>query len=233
MGVNKNKKCVYTVITNDYCDLMDFNIKIKGWDFICFTNNKKIKSNFWKLRYIENNTKDVLENIKLAKKYKMLGFKELEEYDVFLYIDARISIIGDINKYLKLLNGSDILLMKHGGSILTQMKELTKHRYENKEMVETIKKRYEKHGYSYDNGLFAGGVLLFRPSNDVVKFFEDWWNEVKYYSHRDQLSGCFALFLNPNLKYKIIKTSIYGSNGYFSLKGKRKKSRFKNININK
>ena len=46
----KNKICVYTCITGDYDELKDIKYVDKDYDYICFTNNKKIKSNLINLK---------------------------------------------------------------------------------------------------------------------------------------------------------------------------------------
>jgi hypothetical protein len=61
----------------------------KNIDYICFTDNKKIKSKKWKLIYVVPNFKSNLEN----RKYKILPHKYLDKYDESLYIDGNIQII--------------------------------------------------------------------------------------------------------------------------------------------
>jgi len=46
------KVCVYTCITGDYDNLKEIKNKEKNIDYYCFTNNKNIKSNTWKVEYI-------------------------------------------------------------------------------------------------------------------------------------------------------------------------------------
>ncbi|WP_213349339.1 hypothetical protein [Candidatus Vampirococcus lugosii] len=215
------------MITNNYCDLNDNNIKSNGWDYICFTDNRNIKSKFWKIIYIDNNSKNEIDHIKLSKEYKTQVLKHLNKYGVYLYIDGRIKIIKDINEYLKRLDNKDIVFMKHRQkSIKDQFNVIVENKYDKKEIIEKIKERHKEFGYEYNNGLIEGGVILFKNNERVKKFFDDWWFEIKNYSHRDQLSANFAIFLNPELKYLITKNPIYDSPKYFSLL-KRKKSRFK------
>lgn len=221
------KKCVYTVITNDYCNLNDDNIKSKGWEYVCFTDDKNLKSRFWKIILIENNSKRDIEHIKLSRKYKTQGFKYLDKYDIFLYVDGRISIIKDLNEYLKRLDKNDILFNKHRHkNILEHFDCIEGLGYETPETINRIKQRYDQYGYKYDNGLIEGFTFLFKNNERSIKFFDDWWNEIKYYSHRDQLSANFAIFLNPELKYKIGENSVYGKIKYFKLLP-RKSKRFK------
>ena len=131
-----------------------------------------------------------------------------------MWIDARITFIKDINEYLKNLGDNDVVFLKHpnASNILEEFDRVVRGRIERPEMIEKIKSRYAEFGYDYNNGLMSSGVMLFKNNDNVVKFFADWWYEIENYSHRDQLSGNFALWRNTNVKYIMLKGMI---NKYF------------------
>ena len=84
----KNKICVYTCITGDYDAVKEINCE-KGIDYYLFTNNKNLKSNSWKVIYIEN--EDNLSNVKLARKIKILGYPSItDNYEVNLWMDGAV-----------------------------------------------------------------------------------------------------------------------------------------------
>ena len=56
IGETMNKICVYTCITGDYDNLNEIKNIEKGIDYICYTNNKKIKSKTWKVKYITDDS---------------------------------------------------------------------------------------------------------------------------------------------------------------------------------
>ncbi len=70
----KNKICVYTCITGNYDKIKELDFKEEGIDYYFFTNNKNLTSKTWKVIYIEN---DGLDNIRLARKIKVLGHEIL------------------------------------------------------------------------------------------------------------------------------------------------------------
>ena len=108
-----NKICVYTCITGNYDNLIEINNIEEGIDYICYTNNKEIKSKTWKVEYIQD---DNLTNVQLARKIKILGTPKLAKYDVVVWIDGRIyfekSIKDFIKKYVDLKN-YDLVGFKH------------------------------------------------------------------------------------------------------------------------
>ena len=106
------KICVYTCITGEYDDLHELEIKEKNVDYICFTNNKKIKSNTWRIIYI--NDKNISNHL-LARKIKILGHPYIEKnYDISVWMDANIvfkkNVTEFVNKYLK---DNSISFFKH------------------------------------------------------------------------------------------------------------------------
>src|SRR5690606_33275030 len=86
----------------------------KNIDYICFTNNKRLKSNFWKIIYIENEN---LDNTRLARKLKILGHSYiLKNYDISIWIDGsmniRSSVIDFVKKYAN-INKYSFVVFKH------------------------------------------------------------------------------------------------------------------------
>jgi hypothetical protein len=143
----RNKNCVYTIITNNYCDLNEIIIKSDGWDYYCFTDNKNLKSKTWKIIYINNPNNGIIEKIKLTRKYKTQGFKEIDGYENYLYVDGRIKILKDLNLYLNRLGNYDILFNKHrGDSILGHMVLIKNLGYEKEEIINKIKKDMKNMG---------------------------------------------------------------------------------------
>jgi hypothetical protein len=204
MKLTQNTNCVFTTIINNYSTLNEVEKK-EGWDYVCFTNDKNLKSNTWKIVYYPKKNETNLENYKLSRYYKTNFHKYLLSYENLIYIDARMKISGDLNVLLQRLKDVDISFMKHpeAKSIKQEMDRVLRGKLEGVEMVNEIKKRYEKEGYLYDNGLFAGGILIFKNNERTIKFFKEWWYEIKNYSYRDQLSLNFVVSRNPELKYSI------------------------------
>lgn len=200
--LTQNKNCLFTTLIDDYDILNEVN-KIEGWDYLYFTNNINLKSKTWKVIYHPHETKEKLDSYKLSRYYKTNYKKYLSSYDKLIYCDARMKVVGNINELLKRLDGVDISFMKHphANNIKEEMKRVSVGGLERKGVVDKIKERYEKENYKYDNGLFAGGVLIFKNNERTSNFFNEWWYEIENYSYRDQLSLNFVVSRNPELKY--------------------------------
>ncbi|MDD5650278.1 MAG: putative nucleotide-diphospho-sugar transferase [Candidatus Nanoarchaeia archaeon] len=212
------ENCIFTSITNDKDKLVSEYSKLEDWDYICFTDDVNIKSDFWDVVYIPKN-EDFVDNIKVSKYYKTNFFKQLSCYKKLFWKDANIRIIKNFKNYIENLDDNfDIVFVKHPyrKSILEEFSAVLKYRLENKEMIEIIKKRYSDLNYNYSNGLIAGGAILFKNNERTIKFFKEWWEEIKVFSHRDQLSANFVLSKNPELKYRLLDFDVFRSK-YFKI----------------
>ena len=90
--------CVYTCITGDYDNLHEI-VKEDGIEYLCFTNNPKIKSSYWKMVYIED--EDNLGNMLLSRKIKILGHPYLEQYDISIWVDGALEVKGKLRQFVK------------------------------------------------------------------------------------------------------------------------------------
>ncbi len=232
INLTQNKKCVFTASIGGYDDLStSTKNKQLDWDYVCYSDDNELKSDFWKIINIQNDGNDVLFNHKLARQIKTNFFKYLSSYNFLLWKDCRIVINCDLNDYFKLLGDNDILFMKHpdSNSILEEFDSVSSLKLENIDVIEKIKIKYAKNNYNYDNGLMATGIMLFRNNDRVINFFKDWWDEIEELSYRDQLSANYVLSKNPKLIYDSIhQDEIISNTGYF-LRGVRKTKRFNHI----
>ena len=203
--LKQNKNCLYTAIFGDY-DFLHEPDELKrnpNWDYICFTDNKNLKSNFWRIVYIENNSKTNVNNIKRARQLKTQFHRYLLSYDNIIWADARMIISGNLDDLLYKLGNNDIMFLQHPNAknTMDEINRVILGNLEETVVLNKIKEKYSKDGYKYNNGQIATGVLVFKNNERTIKFFDSWWNEIKHNSSRDQLSVNYSLFKNPQLKH--------------------------------
>lgn len=139
-NINKLKKCVFTIIINDYCNIYDNHFKTEDWDYFCITDDKQMKSSFWEMIYVENESKTAIEHAKISKFYKTNYDIFFKDYDLILYVDGRIAINCDLNDYAKNIDNNDIFFMKHKAkSIKEHYNTILNNKYETEEMINIIK----------------------------------------------------------------------------------------------
>lgn len=208
---------VYTAIEGGCDNLREPEFIGDNITYVCFTDNRNIKSDVWDIRYVET-PKD--KNYALdVRKYKVLPQDYFEGHSLTIWVDASFRIMGNLNDYAKKYNrGSGMLCFPHPerkciyqecGELITISKE---------EPAILIKQAsdYLNDGYPADNGLYAGGVLVRDIRDECLnKCMRDWWEEINRQSLRDQQSLPYVLWKN---KYDVdlcdldINNNIYLKN---------------------
>lgn len=207
--------CVYTVITGNY----DSPIEIKkepNVEYLCYTNNKHIKSKNWNVIYVEDKN---LSDIELSRKLKMLGTEELKKYDVTVYIDGSLTIVKSIKEFIKEnvdLETYDLVGFKHS-SRNTVSEECCACVYYKKESILNVKKLldfYKKEKFEDDFGLLEANVLFRNFNNQrLCNAMQLWFEMYLKYSHRDQLTFPYVV-CKKDLKVKLMNQSVW-NNEYF------------------
>ncbi len=209
------KICVYTCITGNYDDLKEVRIN-EGIDYICFTNNKKIKSETWKIIYIEDNK---LDNHYLSRKIKMLGDPYLDKnYTLSIYVDASIIFKKSVKEFLS--NYFDLekdLLAACKHSVRNSIKEeaiaCIEQKKDNEKTIRRQLSFYQEDNFADNLGLLEMTLIIKRHNNPLVrKTMKLWFEMISKYSKRDQLSFMYCLF-KTKLPFRVIPLNVW-SNEY-------------------
>lgn len=211
----KNRICVYTCITGNYDQIKEIDKKEKGIDYYLFTNNKTITSNTWNVVYIEDNE---LSNVQLARKTKILGNEIVNSYEIALWMDAAVEFKKNIKDFIKTYLGlNDVFAcFKHEyrTSVLEEMDACLRFRKEDIKNIVALKKFYKKEDYKYDNGLIESTVYIKRPGNKKVQqTMNNWFDMIKNYSKRDQLSFNYSIY-KTGLKVRWINENVFNNNWF-------------------
>ena len=240
-----NKKVIYTSVFGDNYFLHDPEVKLEGFDFICFTDNPSYKSDVWDIKL----TTKIYDGVRDSKKPKILPHRYLKDYDVSIWIDGDIKITSDITTLIyDHLKASNYAAFNHElcgistGNLNRRncvydeaafIKWLgdnhpQKHYKDNLNIINDQIKRYKLDGYPSKNGLTRNTILIRKHNEpDVIKTMEDWWNEVKYGSKRDQLSFNYTAWKN-NFEFTHIEYDI-DNNPWFKLMKKWRQQQSKKL----
>lgn len=229
-----NKKVIYTAIFGGYNGLIP-QPEITGFDYVCFTDDPKVKASPWKVKVIES---PVPEDFTRSNRYfKLLPHKFLAEYEISIYIDGNILILKDLNAlvdtYLKefkmaafsheftVPDNRDCIYKEHK-AIINLAKEEGYFR-DDPYVMQSFIEKLKSENYPEENGLIKGGVLI-RSHNHplVIKVMEEWWEMVRNYSKRDQLSFNYVAWKN-NFKYATIPGDLRRGNPWVYWMGKHRK----------
>lgn len=94
-----NKVVVYTCITGGYDSLKQPKAVSANIDYICFTDRFSGVLGAWKFVPVPDELK-WLSNVKKQRVVKICPHRYLKEYDISIWVDGNISIIGNLNKFI-------------------------------------------------------------------------------------------------------------------------------------
>ncbi|WP_211006134.1 glycosyltransferase domain-containing protein [Pectobacterium versatile] len=213
--MDKKKLVVYTALFGDYDSLNEPADNYDGCDFICFTDQKNLKSDIWEIKNIESN--NIPANI-LNRYYKFKPHLFFSDYNSSLYIDSNIAIIK--NPYdlkIKYLSNSDFLAPKHflRDCIYEEAKEcIILKKYNTEEIILQLRK-YKLAGMPQKFGLAENNIILRNHNKSaVINLMELWWQEIQNMTKRDQLSLAYVLWSNDQ-KFNYMNESSRGNDEYF------------------
>jgi len=186
---------VYTCITGGYDPLRPPAYVDGRLDYYYFGESASEAVEPWKFRPVGLPHLEARERNRYVK---MHPHKVLPEYDVTLYIDGSIRIVGDVHEMVTeaLKRGGDIYLYDHleRDCIYSEASICAHNSYEWIWSIARQMRRYSREGYPPNNGLFEGGVILRRNTERARNIMECWWEEYRRGAKRDQLSLTYVLW---------------------------------------
>ena len=213
-----NKICVYTCITGNYDNLNEITHPEPNIDYYCFTNNKNLKSKTWKIIQIQN---DSLDNHRLSRQIKILGHPIInEKYQTAVWIDADITWLKPISDFVKkYFKNTSFAIFKHHSRTTIRDEAITCliHRKDTKASITRTLDYYHTIGFPDNNGLAEATVFIKNPKDpQVIKTMSVWFDMVKNYSKRDQLSFIYSVW-QTGLKISLINLNVW-NNQWFTYK---------------
>lgn len=239
--VNK-KIAVITSIYGDYDNLKNQENVLERdlVDWYCFTDNSKIKSDFWKIcdtPYHIINTKNNEEylkfknyynNIKDQKIYNMMSAKYyksqmhqidiLQNYDYYIWVDGSMFLRDNfIINILKLID-QDYNLINFKHSVRNNIRDETNvsinmNKYKHQNIL------YQYNSYIEDKfpdnvGLFEKTIFI-RKNNEIMNdLFNLWWLNNLEYSYQDQISYPYVLWKKNIKPDYIINENVFNNKNY-------------------
>lgn len=215
--IDKNKIAVYTAFTGDYDNLKTPEFVDENCDYICFSDNPDLESDFWEIRLMEDS---ILDNNRKAKQYKVFPNKYLNKYKYSLWMDGSFKIIGSMREYINKYINSQMLVVVHPerDCIFEEAHESIKFpRYSNYTISKQVE-YYKFHEMPVHYGLPALGVI-FRQHNDptIVDLMNQWWDEIINFTNQDQLS--FTYLMWKNKFHPSVAQVYYWINEYWKIEG--------------
>lgn len=199
----QNNRVVYSCITGGYDNIAQHGYVADGWDYILFTDNEEAiaqgRVGHWQVLPL---TMRELDNTRNARYHKINPHIILSQYRYSLYIDGTIVINGGgiLSKIEGWITSGELIAIPphpQRTCIYDEADMVRLFRLDSDELIDSTLAVLRMDGYPPKNGLFETNVV-FREHNapKVVSTMERWWEMVRDYSRRDQLSFGYAAWLN-------------------------------------
>lgn len=205
---------IYTALFGAYDKLVEPAYKFSNCDFICYTDDKTLKSDIWDIRLVENITDPVQAN----REIKFLPHKFFEDYKYSIYIDSNIRVINNpIELLIKYLSEEKICIPKHfeRACIYDELNECIALNKITRKGYDYLYDLLKSDGYPRTYGLGENNIIMRKHTDpDVIFLMEKWWDFFINGPKRDQLS---LLYLSWKFKIpvKLMYETSRNKNKYF------------------
>jgi len=197
-----SKIVVYTCITNEKDLLRDPAYVDKNVDYVCYTDTAfKYKKKLWNIVEIPKLEKrDYVSQAKYSKYYRIMShkLKELNDYDISLYIDGSIKITESIIPLIDELKDGRMMACSHNrkGGLYAEIDACISNGKDRKDVLEYQRKAYKARGYPKNNeNLWALKFLVRKNKDDLVnRFNEIWYQHIVKYSNRAQIGFPYVVW---------------------------------------
>lgn len=192
------RKVVYTCLTGNYDDLKEPLVYNPDWTHICYIDNHKmiLKSRIGPYKILSVHNDLNLDSVKLARRYKILALG-VADFDIIVWHDANMRINCNLDELVeKYLGNSDLALATHPerDCLFDEGVACVKLEKDSKTIVLKQLLDYENFDMPKNYGLYATGVLLRKKFDGLtIEFYNRWWQQVREYSRRDQISFPYCL----------------------------------------
>jgi glycosyltransferase involved in cell wall biosynthesis len=199
---------VYTAIFGKR-DILRDPPRFKGVSYVCFTDDPKLTSDIWHIKYVPQNHESPR---KQAKKYKILPHLYFPEADYSLWVDGtHIPLQHPLSMVKKFLKNTDISLFKHHvrDCIYKEAEECISRKLDDEKIIRKQVASYKEKGYPSENGLATCTIILRKHSSEkVIGAMNSWWKEISENSIRDQISFDYIMH-SHSLKYQSMGNNVY------------------------
>ncbi|MEM8871272.1 MAG: hypothetical protein AAGE38_12785, partial [Pseudomonadota bacterium] len=193
------KVAVYTCAIGDHDWIHRPQVKPPGVDFIRFSNARPWRPMGWHYQDLPPIPGADTPRV-LSRFPKLRPMDALPNYEIAIWIDASVEIIGDITPLIQGFRetDTDIALFPHpsGRTVAEEFTfaiEAGRIGPEFYQAADRQKQRYAEMGLS-DRKIIEASIIFYRlPSEALREAGQAWWHEITHFTERDQVSQPYAM----------------------------------------
>lgn len=185
------RRAVYTCLFGYSESFADQRYEKDGQtDFICFTDDRRLRSDFWTFRYVDPR---LLGPVRTSKMVKILAHRFLAGYESSIYADNTVRMAAPYQEIFAQLERSanPMIVFRHPwrSCVYAEAEAVKNARYDDPAVIDGQMKHYRSIGHPENAGLIGSGFQARRHNDPVlVAVMLQWFLQVCLHSYRDQLS---------------------------------------------
>jgi len=188
------KIALYTAIVDHYDSIKLPEQLDPRIDYVLFTDTEIPGTGVWQVKPIPYHATD---HTRTARYIKTHPHTLLPGYDLAVWLDANIMILGDIYQIIESFLKSEKLLaaIRHPAraSLNDEFEACKNLNKETPEILEKQIEQYKAQSHLQEIVIESGFMMFNLTSEKTTKFLNYWWEQIEHYSKRDQLSFGYAL----------------------------------------
>jgi Protein of unknown function (DUF616) len=182
------KQCVvYTCLFGFSEAFADYQYDDDAVDYVCFTDDRTLRSSRWKFVHVDNK---LLDPHRLSKTFKHLPHVYLGDYERSLYIDNTIKLKFNPSNIFSMFSDA-LVLFRHPwrNCVYDEADAVIEAEYDDPVRINEQMLFYRTLGYPAHSGLNTSAFLLRNHHDPALRNVNvEWHRQVLKYSKRDQLS---------------------------------------------
>lgn len=141
--------------------------------------------------------------------------KYVNEYDLSIWADGSMVINTNLDEFVDtyMSPGSIMGVSMHPyrNCIFQELVACQKLNKESPDIISIVNKKLINENYPHHIGLIQSGIIIrFHNDPECISFDNMWWEQIKAYSHRDQLSFNYVIWKQP-IPYNLFSGDIMGA----------------------
>lgn len=198
--MKKKSIAVYTCIVGDYDELQEPLSVSSECDYFVISDKRPDENSVF--QYIDIKTvlpENIMDNTRKNRYCKINAHKIFPQYRYSIYFDGNIQLDQTIVELIKELPKTRLITFcpNYWSSVYREIISVLQNGRDDEQLVTKQAEVYWLSGMPDDYGGFMCGILIREHNNPVcMKIMEEWWQQVKKYSARDQIALPYVLWKN-------------------------------------
>lgn len=197
-----NKYLIYTVVTNNYDKVPKPKI-YQGFDYWLFTDDPYLNVQGYETKVLPKST----DSIKQQREVKIMSHEYTKGYSITIYHDANIELTNNPLQLIRQFFKGGLLTTTHANraTIKAEGKRIVELGKDTQQSVDFTLQSLSD--YPDNLGLWETGIMI--RDKSVAELEKLWFELLKQYSHRDQLTLPYAAWKTDIIPAGLRRVLIY------------------------